>query len=77
MHEYHSSALRGYYYSNKKETEVTSAKTAANIEKAFIDTASKIHEKIVSVEIDVSNENEESKLGRAEKRIGILVEAVL
>lgn len=63
--------------SNKKETEVTSAKTAANIEKAFIDTASKIHEKIVSVEIDVSNENEESKLGRAEKRIGILVEAVL
>jgi Ras-related protein Rab-2A len=56
---------------------VTSAKTAANIEKAFIDTASKIHEKIVSVEIDVSNENEESKLGRAEKRIGILVEAVL
>jgi hypothetical protein len=63
--------------SNKKETEVTSAKTAANVEKAFIDTASKIHEKIVSVEIDVSNENEESKLGRAEKRIGILVEAVL
>jgi len=45
--------------SNKKETEVTSAKTAANVEKAFIDTASKIHEKIVSVEIDVSNENEE------------------
>jgi hypothetical protein len=63
--------------SNKKETEVTSAKTAANVEKAFIDTASKIHEKIVSVEIDVSNENEESKLGRAEERIGILVEAVL
>jgi len=63
--------------SNKKETEVTSAKTAANIEKAFIDTASKIHEKIVSVEIDVSNENEESKLGRAEEGIGILVEAVL
>ena len=63
--------------SNKKETEVTSAKTAANVEKAFIDMASKIHEKIVSVEIDVSNEKEESKLGRAEERIGILVEAVL
>jgi hypothetical protein len=59
------------------ETENNRAKTAANVEKAFIDMASKIHEKIVSVEIDVSNENEESKLGRAEERIGILVEAVL
>mmetsp|Transcript_17656 Transcript_17656/g.25165 ORF Transcript_17656/g.25165 Transcript_17656/m.25165 type:complete len:227 (-) Transcript_17656:175-855(-) len=41
----------------------TSAKTAANVEKAFIDTASKIHEKIVSGEIDVSNENAGIKVG--------------
>lgn len=41
----------------------TSAKTAANVEKAFIDTASKIHEKIVTGEIDVSNENAGIKVG--------------
>ena len=41
----------------------TSAKTAENVEKAFIDTAARIHEKIVSGEIDVSNENAGIKVG--------------
>jgi len=41
----------------------TSAKTAANVEKAFIDTAAKIHEKITTGEIDVSNENAGIKVG--------------
>jgi Ras-related protein Rab-2A len=41
----------------------TSAKTSTNVEKAFIDTASKIHEKITTGEIDVSNENAGIKVG--------------
>ncbi|KAI2509957.1 Rab-like small GTPase [Fragilaria crotonensis] len=43
----------------------TSAKTAYNVEQAFINTAEKIHEKIQSGEIDVSNESHGIKVGMA------------
>lgn len=41
----------------------TSAKTAYNVEQAFINTAEKIHENIVSGVIDVSNESHGIKVG--------------
>jgi Ras-related protein Rab-2A len=41
----------------------TSAKTAANVEEAFIRTARHIHEKIVNGTFDVSNEAHGIKLG--------------
>lgn len=43
----------------------TSAKTAYNVESAFINTAEKIHGKILSGEIDVSNESHGIKVGMA------------
>lgn len=43
----------------------TSAKTAFNVEQAFINTADKIHENIKSGEIDVSNESHGIKVGMA------------
>lgn len=43
----------------------TSAKTAYNVEQAFINTAEKIHENIVSGVIDVSNESHGIKVGMA------------
>lgn len=43
----------------------TSAKTAYNVESAFISTAEKIHGKILSGEIDVSNESHGIKVGMA------------
>ena len=43
----------------------TSAKTAYNVESAFINTAENIHGKIVSGEIDVSNESHGIKVGMA------------
>lgn len=48
----------------------TSAKTASNVEKAFMDTAGKIHEKITSGEIDVSNENAGIKVGMGSSGMG-------
>lgn len=43
----------------------TSAKTAANVEEAFISTASKIYEKIQQGVFDVSNESFGIKVGMA------------
>lgn len=43
----------------------TSAKTAFNVEQAFINTAEKIHENIESGEIDVTNESHGIKVGMA------------
>ena len=43
----------------------TSAKTALNVEQAFINTADKIHENIQSGIIDVSNESHGIKVGMA------------
>jgi len=43
----------------------TSAKTAYNVEQAFINTAEKIHEQILSGAIDVSNESHGIKVGMA------------
>merc|ERR1712232_1498479 len=43
----------------------TSAKTAYNVEQAFINTAEKIHENILSGVIDVSNESHGIKVGMA------------
>ncbi len=43
----------------------TSAKTAFNVEQAFINTAEKIHENITSGVIDVSNESHGIKVGMA------------
>ena len=43
----------------------TSAKTAYNVESAFINTAENIHGKIVSGEIDVTNESHGIKVGMA------------
>jgi Ras-related protein Rab-2A len=45
----------------------TSAKTAFNVEQAFINTAQKIHENIVSGVVDVSNESHGIKIGMATK----------
>jgi len=41
----------------------TSAKTAANVENSFIDTATQIHGNILSGEIDVNNESHGIKVG--------------
>lgn len=43
----------------------TSAKTAYNVEQAFLKTAEEIHSKILSGEIDVSNESHGIKVGMA------------
>mmetsp|Transcript_6096 Transcript_6096/g.12744 ORF Transcript_6096/g.12744 Transcript_6096/m.12744 type:complete len:217 (+) Transcript_6096:101-751(+) len=43
----------------------TSAKTAYNVEQAFVNTAEKIHENILSGAIDVSNESHGIKVGMA------------
>jgi len=43
----------------------TSAKTAFNVEQAFINTAEKIHQNIESGEIDVTNESHGIKVGMA------------
>mmetsp|Transcript_7761 Transcript_7761/g.11311 ORF Transcript_7761/g.11311 Transcript_7761/m.11311 type:complete len:216 (+) Transcript_7761:140-787(+) len=50
----------------------TSAKTAANVEKAFIDTAAKIHENIQSGVIDVNNESHGIKVGMGKSGNGSL-----
>ncbi len=43
----------------------TSAKTAYNVEQAFINTAEEIHGNIVSGKIDISNESHGIKVGMA------------
>ena len=43
----------------------TSAKTAFNVELAFINTAQKIHENILSGVVDVTNESHGIKVGMA------------
>ena len=43
----------------------TSAKTAFNVENAFVNTAEKIHDNILSGAIDVSNESHGIKVGMA------------
>lgn len=48
----------------------TSAKTAFNVEQAFINTAEKIHENILSGAIDVSNESHGIKVGMAANNQG-------
>jgi len=48
----------------------TSAKTAFNVEQAFINTAEKIHENIQSGVIDVSNESHGIKVGMAASGAG-------
>lgn len=48
----------------------TSAKTAHNVEQAFINTAQKIHENILSGAIDVSNESHGIKIGMAASNQG-------
>ena len=50
----------------------TSAKTAANVEEAFINTAKRIHEKIQSGVFDVSNESFGIKVGMAAGQTGTL-----
>mmetsp|Transcript_10780 Transcript_10780/g.24161 ORF Transcript_10780/g.24161 Transcript_10780/m.24161 type:complete len:210 (-) Transcript_10780:236-865(-) len=47
----------------------TSAKTAYNVEQAFLKTAEEIHSKIQSGEIDVSNESHGIKVGMAANTI--------
>lgn len=49
----------------------TSAKTALNVEQAFIRTAEMIHDKIVSGELDVQNENHGIKVGMMANRGGV------
>jgi len=49
----------------------TSAKTAFNVEQAFINTAEKIHENILSGVIDVSNESHGIKVGMAASGNGV------
>ena len=49
----------------------TSAKTAFNVEQAFINTAEKIHENILSGVIDVSNESHGIKVGMAASGNGL------
>lgn len=49
----------------------TSAKTAFNVEQAFINTAEKIHENITSGVIDVSNESHGIKVGMAASGNGL------
>jgi len=48
----------------------TSAKTAANVEEAFINTARKIYEKIQQGVFDVSNESYGIKVGMAAQTVG-------
>mmetsp|Transcript_22598 Transcript_22598/g.26191 ORF Transcript_22598/g.26191 Transcript_22598/m.26191 type:complete len:211 (-) Transcript_22598:249-881(-) len=49
----------------------TSAKTAFNVEQAFINTAEKIHENILSGVIDISNESHGIKVGMAANGNGL------
>eukprot|EP00552_Chaetoceros_brevis_P001786 CAMPEP_0197744030 /NCGR_PEP_ID=MMETSP1435-20131217/37184_1 /TAXON_ID=426625 /ORGANISM="Chaetoceros brevis, Strain CCMP164" /LENGTH=96 /DNA_ID=CAMNT_0043335213 /DNA_START=98 /DNA_END=388 /DNA_ORIENTATION=+ len=49
----------------------TSAKTAFNVEQAFINTAEKIHDNITSGVIDVSNESHGIKVGMAASGNGL------
>lgn len=49
----------------------TSAKTAFNVEQAFINTAEKIHDNITSGVIDVSNESHGIKVGKAASGNGL------
>uniref|UniRef100_A0A7S3DPV0 Uncharacterized protein n=1 Tax=Entomoneis paludosa TaxID=265537 RepID=A0A7S3DPV0_9STRA len=49
----------------------TSAKTAYNVEQAFLKTAEEIHSKIQSGEIDVSNESHGIKVGMAASNINV------
>mmetsp|Transcript_16804 Transcript_16804/g.20528 ORF Transcript_16804/g.20528 Transcript_16804/m.20528 type:complete len:211 (-) Transcript_16804:235-867(-) len=49
----------------------TSAKTAFNVEQAFINTAEKIHENILSGVIDISNESHGIKVGMAASGNGL------
>lgn len=49
----------------------TSAKTAFNVEQAFINTAEKIHENILSGVIDVSNDSHGIKVGMAASGSGL------
>jgi len=49
----------------------TSAKTAFNVEQAFINTAEKIHQNILSGAIDVSNESHGIKVGMAGNNQGV------
>jgi len=49
----------------------TSAKTAFNVEQAFINTAEKIHENIISGVIDVSNDSHGIKVGMAASGSGL------
>jgi len=49
----------------------TSAKTAYNVEAAFINTAETIHGKIVTGEIDVTNESHGIKVGMAGNAVGV------
>lgn len=52
----------------------TSAKTAFNVETAFINTAEKIHENITTGVIDVSNESHGIKVGMAASGSGLRVD---
>lgn len=53
----------------------TSAKTAFNVEQAFLQTAEKIHAKIQSGEIDVSNESHGIKVGMSSGSGGVALNA--
>jgi Ras-related protein Rab-2A len=48
----------------------TSAKTAFNVEQAFLKTAEKIHSKILSGEIDATNESAGIKVGMGQSAAG-------
>lgn len=53
----------------------TSAKTAFNVEQAFINTAEKIHENILSGVIDVGNESHGIKVGMAAGGQGVKLDS--
>ena len=53
----------------------TSAKTAFNVEQAFLNTAEAIHGKIESGEIDVTNESNGIKVGMANAAGGVSLQA--
>ena len=53
----------------------TSAKTAFNVEQAFINTAEKIHENILSGVIDVGNESHGIKVGMAASGQGLKLDS--
>ena len=49
----------------------TSAKTAFNVEQAFLQTAQNIHDKITNGDIDVSNESHGIKVGMAQSNVNL------